>query len=74
MLGVLMASELNVAPTFCSSLLQFMMPNVENLSSAANDAFSRTVRPAAKPSACRSEGMNAACCRSSLGFRNALEG
>ena len=56
MLGVLTASELNVAPTWSSSFLLLMIPNVENLSSAANDAFSRTVRPAAKPSVCLSEG------------------
>ena len=68
MLGALTASELNVAPTCSSSFLWLMIPNVENLSSAANDAFSRTVRPAAKPSACRSEGMKAASCRSSLVF------
>ena len=46
MLGVLTASALNVAPTWSSSFLLLMIPNVENLSSAANDAFSRTVRPA----------------------------
>ena len=65
MLGVFTASELNVAPTWLSSLALLMIPNDENLSSAANDAFSRTVRPAAKPSVCRSEGMKAA-------FRNRL--
>jgi hypothetical protein len=39
-----------------------MIPNVENLSSAANDAFSRTVSPPANPSVCLSEGMKAAFC------------
>ena len=68
MLAALTASELNVAPTWSSSLRLLMIPNVENLSSAANDAFSRTVRPAAKPSVCLSEGMKAASCRSSLVF------
>ena len=41
MLGALTASELNVAPTCLSSLLQFMMPNLENLPEQARQAIGR---------------------------------
>ena len=64
--GAFTARELKVDFTRSNSLRRLMIPLAANFSNAAKEAFSRTVKPAAKPSVCRSEGMKAAASRSSL--------